>query len=261
MTASAIYVGTVVHRRLKPKRHALRYRSFWLLVDIDELEALNGSSRLFSVNKRNVFSLHERDYGDRTGEPLRAYVERTLREAGQDCDGPIRLLTMPRILGYAFNPLSIYFCHRRDGSLAVICYEVSNTFGERHTYLIPVEGDGSVVRQSAQKNFYVSPFLDMALSYAFKVKPPEKSVTVAIQCADREGPILAAALTGERRAFSDRTLAALLLTHPFQTLKVIAGIHWEALFLWLKGIGLRDRPPPPERPVSAILQSSPQGQS
>ncbi len=254
--SSALYVGTVFHRRFKPKEHKLRYGVYWLLIDLDELPTLARSLRLFSRDRFNLFSFHERDYGARDGTPLREHVERAMAEAGLTPDGgAIRLLTMPRILGYAFNPLSVYFCYGQDNALRATLYEVSNTFGQRHSYLVPTE-DLELVSQSAPKRFYVSPFLDMDLTYAFRVRPPADRVSVSIHCDDLSGTVLAAALTGRRRAISDAALARVFLTHPLLTLKVMGGIHWEALRLWLKGVGLRNRPPPPERPITVVAPHS-----
>ncbi|MCS0503286.1 DUF1365 domain-containing protein [Ancylobacter mangrovi] len=249
---SALYVGSVMHVRVRPKRHRLAYRLFSLLLDLDELGALDRELRLFSLNRFNVFSFFERDYGNGDGRPLRAYVERLLGEAGLEGDGgPVRLLTMPRLFGYAFNPLSVYFCHRRDGSLLALLYEVNNTFGQRHAYLIPVaRGETAPLRQKAEKRFYVSPFMDMDLSYAFRVDPPGEALRIAILASDAQGPVLSAVHTARRRPLDDAGLARVLLGQPLLTLKVIAGIHWEALRIWMKGIGLRPRPPAPEHPVT-----------
>ena len=252
MTASALYVGNVWHRRLRPRRHDLQYSCYWLLLDLDELPALPARLNLFSHNRWNLFSLCDRDYGDRSGRPLRAYVEGQLAAAGIVLNGgAIRLLTMPRVLGYAFNPISIYFCHAADGALAALLYEVRNTFGQRHSYLIPVEGPaGGVIVQHCRKAFYVSPFLDMALTYEFRVAAPAETATVSIRASDVDGPMLTAALTADHRPLTDRALGWLLLSHPLLTIKVIAAIHYEALWLVLKGIGLRARPELPNSPVS-----------
>jgi len=138
---STLYVGSVMHRRLRPRRHRLRYRVFWMLLDLDEIERLPRVLRLFSHNRFNAVSFHDADHGDGSATPLRAQVERHLAAAGIALGGgAIRLLCMPRILGYGFNPLSVYFCYQRSGLLAAILYEVHNTFGERHSYLIPTGG-------------------------------------------------------------------------------------------------------------------------
>ncbi len=251
---SALYTGQVHHRRFRPRAHRLTYRVFWMLVDLDEISALHNRLRLFSANRFNLVSFHERDHGAEPGKPLRPQIERHLASAGIDLDGgPIRLLCMPRILGYVFNPISVYFCHRRGGELAAMLYEVNNTFGERHSYLIPVaERAGRIIRQSCAKGFYVSPFMDMRMTYRFAVTEPRDSISVSVRNLDAQGPILSAWLSGQRRELSDSTLLRTLATHPLLTFKVVAGIHWEAVKLWLKGIGLRARPAAPASPVTVV---------
>lgn len=257
MTASALYVGNVSHRRLRPRRHDLQYRCYWLLLDLDELPALPARLKLFSHNRWNLFSLRDRDYGDRSGQPLRVYVECQLAAAGLAITGgAIRLLTMPRVLGFAFNPISIYFCHAADGALGAILYEVRNTFGQRHSYLIPVEDPAAgVIEQNCRKAFYVSPFLDMALTYQFRVAAPAETATVSIRASDADGPMLTAALAAKQRPLTDRALGWLLFSHPLLTLKVIAAIHYEALWLVLKGVGLHPRPALPVSPVSVSARA------
>lgn len=250
--ASALYAGEVMHVRLKPRRHRLAYRLFSLLLDLDEIAGLDERLRLFSRNRFNVFSFRDRDYADPDAGPLKAQVERLLAAAGLAPDGgAIRLLTLPRLFGYAFNPLSVYFCHRRDGSLIALLYEVNNTFGQRHSYLIPVgAGEIAPLRQKAEKRFYVSPFMDMGLTYSFRITPPGEGLRIAILASDAEGPVLSAVQTARRLPLNDRQLLRVMLSYPLLTLKVIAGIHWEALWIWAKGIGLRPRPQAPDSPVS-----------
>ncbi len=248
---SALYAGSVMHRRLRPREHRLRYSVFYLLLDLDELDMLARELRLFSHNRLNLFSVHDRDYGDGTRASPRARIERHLQEAGIDCGGPMQLLTMPRIVGYAFNPLSIYFCHRRDGTLSAILYEVNNTFGQRHSYLVPVSPDATgPIRQESRKSLYVSPFLSTDMVYSFSVVPPCEDLTVSVVARDAEGPLIVTELAATRRELSDATLARAFCAYPLLTLKVIAGIHWEALLLWLKGVRLQDRPAPPDRSVT-----------
>ena len=250
---SALYVGSVMHRRLSPRRHRLRYRAFWALIDLDEVEALGRRLSLFSANRLNLFSFHEADHGDGRGEPPRAYVERTLTAGGIDIGGGrITLFCMPRILGYVFNPISIYFCHRADGSLAALLYEVRNTFGQMHSYLLPVSGDEPTVHQRCAKEFYVSPFLDMDMTYDFRVVPPADRVSVVVAADDKRGAVLVASLAGQRQELTDRALAAVFLSLPLMTIKVMVAIHWEALKIWWKGMRLYPRPPAPTHAVTGI---------
>jgi DUF1365 family protein len=249
---SSLYVGSVMHRRLRPRAHRLRYRVFWMLLDLDEIEDVSRGLKLFSHNRFNALSFHDADHGDGSGRPLRGQVEHHLRDANIEIDGgPIKLLCMPRMFGYGFNPLSIYFCYRRNGSLAALFYEVRNTFGERHSYLLPVDHvAGTVADQHCEKVFYVSPFMDMAMHYAFRVAIPDERVSVAIRTSDQDGLMLFAALSGARVALTDAALLRAVLSHPLLPLKVIGAIHWHALRLLLKGLRLRPRPNPPPLPVT-----------
>ncbi len=248
--ASGLYPGIVTHTRVKPRRHRLRYRIFMLLIDLDEARDLGAKLRLFGAERFALTSFYERDHLSGSGG-LKAEVEGHLTAAGVETGGPVRLLCMPRILGGVFNPLSVYFCHRADGALSAILYEVNNTFGERHSYLIPVaEGAGETVRQGIAKGFYVSPFMDMDLAYGFRIQPPGETVSVGVEVSDGEGPVLSAAFAGERVDLTDAALWRAFLTHPLMTIGVMAAIHWEALKIWLKGERLRPRPAPPSRPVT-----------
>lgn len=243
MAGSALYIGHVMHRRLRPRVHRLRYRLFSLLLDLDELDALSARLRLFSRGRFNLLAFHDRDHGDGSARPLRAQAEALLHEAGLASGGAIRILTMPRVLGFAFNPLTLWFCHDRAGALSAIIYEVNNTFGERHSYLLPaVPGPGGDIAQSAPKRFHVSPFLPMAMQYRFRVAPPGAGLAVAITASDASGPVLFAAHRASRHELSDAALARALVTHPLMTLKVVAGIGWEALLLWLKRVPVHYHP-------------------
>ena len=261
-SASALYVGSVMHQRLRPARHRLRYRMFSLLLDLDELPALARRMRLFSLNRFNLFSLHERDYGDLAGrdadDGLRAYVDRQLRDAGLPAAGAVRLLTMPRILGYAFNPLSVYFCDGADGTLQALLYEVNNTFGERHSYLIAVDasqGKEARIVQRCAKEFRVSPFLALDLDYVFRIEPPASeraALSLAVVANDRVGALVNARFDAERRRLDDAALARVFFSHPLLTLKVVAAIHWEALRLAMKGVRLQAKPAAPCCPVTLV---------
>ena len=250
-THSALYVGRVAHCRLRPRRHRLAYDVFYVLLDLDEVKTLAASSRLLGLGRSRLVSFDTRDHGDGSNTPLRCQVERHLRSAGLVPDGgPIRLLTLPRILGYVFNPISLYFCHRRSGELAAVIYEITNTFGDRHSYLIAVDSPDGPICQSVGKALHVSPFLDMDMRYTFRVVPPAEKFALAVTGHDDQEPMLVATFEATRRQLTDKTLARALAGYPLMTLKVIALIHWQALLLWAKGISVRRRPEPPPYPVT-----------
>ncbi len=253
---SAIFAGSVMHRRVRPRRHRLKYSIFSFLFDLDELDALDARFRLFSRNRFNLFSFHDEDYGFQKGAPLKQQVEGLLREAGLEPDGgPVRLLTIPRILNYAFNPLNVYFCYARASNalVAIVC-EVNNTFGQRHAYVMVADPDrmgaDGAMRCACAKKFYVSPFIGMDLTYDFRIAPPEETVTIAIRGYNDDGTLITAVHTAQRSEMSDASLVRTLVTHPLMAIKVIGGIHWEALKIWLKGVRLQERPAPPEKPAT-----------
>jgi DUF1365 family protein len=220
--------------------HAFRYRVFSLLVDIHELPALDRRLRFFSHNRWNLFSFHDRDHGIGRPASLADWVQERLRASRIDIrGGRITLLCYPRILGYVFNPLSVFFCHRADGSLAALIYQVSNTFGERHAYVLPNAGGSDAVQQSCRKAFYVSPFNDVSGGYVFAVQPPAETVSIHIDQEDSGGKFFQAGFSGRRSPLSDRALLSLAARYPLMTLKVIAAIHWEAFRLLIKGVPLR----------------------
>ncbi|WP_430473366.1 DUF1365 domain-containing protein [Thalassospira lucentensis] len=258
--ASALYEGVVTHHRLRPKKHKLRYSVFSFLLDLDEIDDLAAKLRLFSRNRFNLFSFHDRDHADGGAVNLRTRLEAILAQHDLgDCAHNIQLLCYPRLLGFVFNPLSVYFCYRADGAIGAVLYEVSNTFGDRHSYLIPVGDaavdDKGVLRQSCAKGLYVSPFVDMVADYHFCIKVPGDTVAVTIRETDENGPFLNAAFVGGRNVLSDRKLIGAFIRYPLMTLKVVAGIHWEALLLWRKGMKFHKRPAPPREAVTYVLES------
>jgi uncharacterized protein len=243
--AAALYVGCVMHARLKPIGHRFSYRVMSLLIDLDRLADADRLSPLFGVNRAALYSFHEADHGRRDGSSLRAYAQYCAAERGVDLTGGrVLLLCYPRLLGYTFNPLSVYFCYRADGELALLIYEVRNTFGDIHPYVLPVtsgETSGAGVRQQQDKLFHVSPFIEMAMRYHFRVLPPGERVQLRILETDREGPLLAATFNGSRRVLSTKGLLRAFFALPLVTIKIMAAIHWEALRLWLKGARLVPR--------------------
>ena len=244
--AAALYFGEVMHARLKPMGHRFSYRVMSLLIDLDRLDAADRQSPLFGVNRAALYSFNEADHGERNGSSLRLYARRCAAERGVDLDGGrVLLLCYPRLLGYTFNPLSVYFCHRADGELALAIYEVRNTFGEIHSYVLPVkpgELSEAGLRQQQEKLFYVSPYIEMAMRYHFHLSPPGERVRLRILETDREGPLLAASFSGRRRDLTTAALLRSLVSLPLLPFKIVAAIHWEALRLWLKGARLVRRP-------------------
>jgi uncharacterized protein len=247
MPEPGLYQGQVMHQRLRPFRHRFVYRVFSLLLDLDRLDETGRRLRLLAVERPGIMSFRAADHGPRDGTPLRPWVERELAARGLgDAAERIFLLCFPRVLGYVFNPLSIYYCYGPGERLGAIVYEVKNTFGEQRAYVLPVEVDrpaDAPIRQGCAKGLYVSPFIAMAAGYRFKLSPPGERLSVVIQEEVAEGALLVATLTAERRPFTDRALARALLRQPLMTYKVIAGIHWEAMKLWWKGAKLQPRDP------------------
>jgi uncharacterized protein len=242
---AALYLGEVMHARLKPVGHRFHYRVVSLLIDLDRLGDADRQSPLFGVNRAALYSFIEADHGNRDGSPLRDFAQRCARQQSIDLSGGrVLLLCYPRLLGYAFNPLSVYFCYHRDGRLVLIIYEVRNTFGDIHAYALPVTPDSTSaagIRQEQDKLFYVSPFIDMAMRYHFRVTPPGDGIKLRILETDSAGPLLAATFNGRRRPLNTMELLRSFFSLPGVTVKVIAAIHFEALRLWLKGVRLVPR--------------------
>lgn len=259
MAKSCLYFGRVMHKRLLPFRHRLDYRVFSVYLDIDELPDLSWRLRLFSHNRWNLFSFMDKDHAARDGSALRPWLESHLCEAGIDLEGgPVRLLCFPRVLGYVFNPLAIWFCYHRSGRLAAILYEVRNTFGEQHSYLIPADPSrrpNAPITQSCDKHLYVSPFIDMTATYHFRLSEPDERLAVLIRQWTPEGELLVASQKGRRKPLNDATLLRAFLAYPLMTLKVIVGIHWHAFKLWRKGAKLTPRPAAPDHAVTLVRPS------
>ena len=260
MTTSALYEGRVTHTRHFPRRHRFSYRVWYALLDLDELERLDRSVPGFAVDRPGLVSFHARDHGPRDGSPLRPWIESHLAEAGIDLEGgAVRILCFPRVLGYTFNPLSVWFCHDRRGALRAILYEVSNTFGERHSYLVetpPGTGPGDTVATGFAKELFVSPFIDLDARYGFRTRVPDERLSVVVRETVREGRVLDAALTARRAPLDGRHLAAVFVRYPLVTAKVIVAIHWEAVRLWLKGAPYRRRGTPPAHPVTVVARGA-----
>jgi uncharacterized protein len=244
--AAELYFGNVMHARMKPFALRFSYRVMSLLIDLDRLTEADRISPLFGVNRAALQSFHEADHGPRDGSSLRAFAQRAAAAQGIDLtNGSVTLLCYPRLLGYTFNPLSVYFCRDAAGALALLIYEVRNTFGEMHHYVLPVaeaERNEPMIRQQHDKQFYVSPFIGEAMRYHFRVYAPSDAVRLRILETDAEGPLLAATFTGRRRALTSRALLGAAVLLPLVTFKIIGAIHWQALRLWFKGAKIVPRP-------------------
>jgi hypothetical protein len=247
-----LYVGHVMHVRLVPRRHRFRYRVFTLLLDLDRLDDVVAGSRLLRRNRGGVLGFFDRDHGPRDGSDLRPWVDAELARAGLPRPARVELLAFPRLWGYAFNPLSVYYCRDEAERLTAMVYEVKNTFGEQTAYVRRVEPEqGGAIRQRQVKTMRVSPFIGMDQTYRFDVTPPGERLALRIRQAGPEGETLIATQTGAARPFTDANLARVVLTHPLMTVKVIAAIHWEALRLWLKGVPLAAETAPVTAPAGA----------
>ncbi|MEX2454122.1 MAG: DUF1365 domain-containing protein [Rhodospirillaceae bacterium] len=252
-TAGAdIYVGEVMHRRSRPKPYEFRYRVFSLLLDIDRIDRTAAACRWFSHNRFNLFSVRDRDHGPRDGSPLRPWIEAHLARAGlADAAATVRLLCMPRVLGYGFDPLSIWFCHDASGALRAVLYEVKNTFGDQHGYLMPVApGADAPADHAFDKRLHVSPLIGMSARYRIRVAAPGDRLGVLIRESDDDGEFLVATLTGDRRPMTDATLLRLFAGMPLMTFKVVAAIHWQAVRSLARGVKFHRRPAPPAEEVT-----------
>ena len=239
---TCIYKGVVTHRRFKPKRHFFSYKTFSIFFDLDELKELDKKIPIFSLNKFNLFSFYNRDHGDRDGKDLKDWVKNTLRKFDINSKiSKIKLLCFPRILGYVFNPLSIFYCYNEDTELKAILYEVKNTFNEQHTYVFPVQKESKIITQNCNKKFYVSPFIEMQTNYNFRLAEPKETLRVFIKQTDVDGMLLSACQVGRKEDISTGQLLINFLKHPMMTIKIIMAIHFEALRLWKKGIKLVKR--------------------
>ncbi len=234
---SSIYNGKVIHKRFKPKEHFFKYSVFSLLIDLSELNQLDKEIKFFSFNKLNLISFYEKDHGSRDGSSLVAWVKKNL-EANNIYfkDIKIKLLCYPRIFGYVFNPLSVFFIYNSNEKLISILYEVKNTFGEQHTYIFKVDDDLKVFQHNCSKKFHVSPFIEMDCNYFFKILKPEDKMSVIIDQYQANEKILYASQDGKRVDFNSKELLKSYLKHPLMTFKIISAIHFEAFKLWTKGI-------------------------
>ncbi|MFN9489309.1 MAG: DUF1365 domain-containing protein [Betaproteobacteria bacterium] len=249
---AALYSGEVMHRRYAPAVHAFRHGLFFIRLRI------NGPGpalpRLFSRNRWNLVSVRDADYGPRDGSALEPWIRSVLARHGlHEADGPIWLQTFPRVLGYAFNPVSFWLCHDRDGGLRAVLAEVNNTFGEHHNYLV-AHADGRPIRGgdwlSARKVFHVSPFFPVSGDYRFRFEDDAAGCRFRIDYDDGAGNRLVTQIRGTAAPLSTAVLARELLRRPWLTAGVILRIHYHALRLWLKRVPFFSKPLPPAEDIT-----------
>ena len=233
---SSIYNGTVIHKRFKPKIHFFKYKVFSLLIDLSELNFLDKNVSFFSYNKFNLISFFDKDHGERNGTSLIEWVKKNLKENEINHENiKIKLLCYPRILGYVFNPLSVFYVYNNKEELISILYEVKNTFGEQHTYIFKIEND-NLLQHYCEKKFHVSPFIEMNCNYFFRILKPSEKISVIIDQYQSNEKILFASQDGKRADLTSAELMKSYLKHPLMTFKIISAIHFEAFKLWTKGI-------------------------
>lgn len=248
---NCIYKGLVYHARHKPFFHDYTYRVFGFFVDLDSLNKLHKSLKLFSLNSWNMTSLYNKDHGGRDGKNIKKWVIDSAQTLQVDLtDHRIYMLAFPRLWGYVFNPITIFFCYDQKGKLSHTLYEVKNTFGEQHAYLLPAESEKTIIQQEKGKNFHVSPFMHMDCRYVFRFEAPGEILNFAIHQFDDEGKLLTATWNGKKHPLCDSNILKTVLTMPLMTLKVITSIHWQALRLWLKGLKYIPKPQKPSEDIS-----------
>lgn len=242
----------IFHARTRPKRNAFAYSLFYVTISDEEFCA-GKKCALFCVDSANIFTLRSKDYGDGRSEPA-SWIRDILKRFGiAAADGRVVLLTLPRILGYAFNPVSFWFCHDRDEGLRAVVAEVNNTFGERHFYLCCHSDHRTIERDDrleVAKVFHVSPFLKIAGDYRFGFDCKGGFLSIDIALVDEQGVALATSMRGTVQPLTDLGLMRVLARFPLQMIKVIGLIHWQALKLYLKGSRYRAKPAPPAALVS-----------
>ena len=239
INSSCIYNGQVIHKRFKPKEHFFKYKVFSLLLDLSELSLLDRELKIFSYNKFNILSFYDIDHGPRDGTSLISWVKENLNNNNINSkEIKIKLLCYPRVWGYIFNPLSIFFVYDKNSNLISILYEVKNTFGEQHTYVFKIDKDDQLFEHSCKKKFHVSPFIEMNCLYYFKILKPTDKLSVVINQNDDGGKLLFASQDGLKNELNNKNLMISYISNPLMSFKIIGAIHFEALKLWIKGIKL-----------------------
>ena len=234
---SFIYTGNVVHKRFKPKIHFFKYKVFSLLIDLSEIHLIDKKLKIFSYNKFNIISFYDKDHGARDGSSVENWVKNNLKKNNINTNEiQIKLLCYPRIFGYVFNPLSVFYIYDKNSNLISILYEVKNTFGEQHTYIFKTNINNNLIQHMCKKKFHVSPFIEMDCVYFFRLLKPGNKISVIIDQNDKDGKILYASQDGVKSEITNSNMTKSYLKHPLMTFKIILAIHFEAFKLWSKGI-------------------------
>lgn len=239
-----------MHKRLRPKINAFSYGIYNICLPINHLDQVE-QSRIFKINRSALMTFYEKDHGYRNGEPLIKWVD----DMFQKCDltrpeGEVMLITMPRIFGYVFNPVSFFCCFDKNETLHSVICEVNNTFGETHSYLC-LQGNND--KTTADKIFHVSPFIERNGEYEFRFQLKEAKTGIWINHKDEDGPLLLTSVTGNLEPLTKRTIRKAFFSYPLLTFKAITLIHWQAIKLLLKGMKYINRPLQLKQKVSRTL--------
>ncbi|MFL9898999.1 DUF1365 domain-containing protein [Paraburkholderia fungorum] len=256
--AAWLLTGNVMHERLRPKHHRFTYPVFYVRCDLDRLASLD--REWFGIDRWRLLSLHQRDHGPRDGSDLATWMRAQLSATGiEEADGRIWLQAFPRVFGYAFNPVSFWFCHDRDGHLRALLAEVRNTFGDRHSYLLSATGNVPITADTkleCRKVLHVSPFCRVEGSYKFRVRETPNSASVSIDYRDADGLLIRTALGGRLKPLTRSTALAALIRQPLLSIGVVARIHWQALRLAVKRAPFYGKHPVPGRTAAASTDTS-----
>ena len=250
--AVALYTCDVMHSRQFPQNYRFDYKVFSLLLDIDTYQN-DKSSAILSFNRFNLFSVFTKDHASRDGTQWRTWADKILDENDlSKAKHHIKLLCFPRILGYAFNPISLWYCYGEDNNLYAVICEVSNTFGEHHHYVLHNDNKPYVddVKATKQKIFHVSPFINMNAEYQFRISPPNKDFTLIINEYQDNALMLTATQRGKQITLDTPHLFSLFCRIPLMTMKIMGLIHWQALKIWLRGGIYHKKPNAPEQDYS-----------
>jgi DUF1365 family protein len=238
-----IGIGEVRHRRLRPAANAFAYPTYFLLLPMRSLRAQPAAA--LARNRFGLLSFHDRDHGDGRADALAWLDELLAKEGITDAPGEVWLHTYPRVLGYVFKPVSFWYCHRADGSLAAVVAEVNNTFGERHCYLLDGPGLAWGREQRARKVFHVSPFCQVQGQYRFRFMRTAARTVARVDHDDEQGALLHTSVSGHLQPLTTASARQAFFGMPLMSLGVVARIHWQALRLWLKRVPFVSKPEAP----------------